>query len=316
MKLNKKIGRLGFGALHFNGNSAFFLKWLNLLNRNANTFIDCAPYYAANQCFQNLQKIIKKNQFLKLTLAVKCGLKSKLKNGNHVSLPSRYLVSDLENIIKTIKHPDFSRCSFIFQFHQLKFKPNKDFLIKLSMAIKDRQFEGVGVANCNLHDFYWCLKKFKAHGIPFRSFQIHANILEQKHARKLCKLLMKYNITPVFNRVLARGALAYNTLKEKPPLNSRIVKSNRIKKWISSEKKNRLKQFWKFCDKEEIGYVEFAIGYLLKRFVKSIILVASPKEKKSLKELKKAVNFRLNSRRGAFAEKLHLSTFPRYYFEK
>jgi aryl-alcohol dehydrogenase-like predicted oxidoreductase len=286
------------------------------LNRNANTFIDCAPYYAANQCFEILQRIIKKNQSLKLTLGVKCGLKSKLKNGNHVSLPSRYLVSDLKKIIKTIKHPDFSRCSFIFQFHQLEFKPNKDFLIELSMAIKDRQFEGVGVANCNLHDFYWCLKKFKEHGIPFRTFQIHANILEQKHARKLCKLLMKYSITPVFNRVLARGALAYNTLREEPPLNSRILRSNRIKKWITSEKKSRLEQFWKFCDKEEIGYVEFAIGYLLKRFVKSIILVPSPEEKKSLKGLKKAVNFRLNSRRRAFAGKLHLRTFPKYYFEK
>jgi aryl-alcohol dehydrogenase-like predicted oxidoreductase len=316
LKLNKKIGRLGFGALHLNENSAFFLRGLNLLNRNANTFIDCAPYYAASQCFQKLQEIIKKNKSLKLTLAVKSGLKSKLKNGNHVSLPSRYLVSDLENIKKTIKHPDFSMCSFIFQFHQLEFKPNRNFLIKLSMAIKDRQFEGVGVANCNLHDFYWCLKKFQEHGIPFKTFQIHANLIELKHARKLCKLLMKYNITPVFNRVLARGALAYNTLKETPPKKSRILKSNRIKKWLSIEKKRKLEQFWKFCDKEGIGYVEFAIGYLLKRFEKSIVLVASPMEKKSLKGLKEALNFRLNSRRNAFADKLHLRTFPRYYFEK
>ena len=186
MKPNKKLGRLGFGALHFNENSAVLLKGINVLNRNASTFIDCAPYYAANRCFQNLKKIIKKNNTLNLTLGVKCGLKSKIKNGNHISLPTKYYVSDLDNIKKTIKHPVFSGCSFIFQFHQLELKPDENFLIDLAKAIKDKQFDGVGVANCNLQDFYWCLKKFNEHGIPFRTFQIHANLLEQKHARKLC----------------------------------------------------------------------------------------------------------------------------------
>jgi len=316
LKYNNKFGRLGFGSLHLNKNSGAFLKKLKKLNRDATTFVDCAPYYAGNRCFKKLENILKRDQSLNLTLAIKIGLLSRKEKGNHVSLPTQYKVYDLTKIKNLINKPCFSRCSFLFQFHQLQYKPKTKFLIKLSESIHNNHFKGVGVANCNLRDFFWCLNKFKEHKIPFKTFQMHANIIEQKHIRQFYSLLVKHKITPVFNRALARGALAYNSIKDDPPINSRIMTSNRVKKWLTKQKKNKLKTFWDFCDRKKINYVEFSLGYLLKRFTKSIILIASPRKKGSENVLEKALKFRITNKKNSFAERLRLKSFPKYYFEK
>lgn len=255
------VSIVAIGGLHFGSlvNQNEVAKILDLGVKNGIDLIDTAPLYG-----NGFSEEIIGQYFAKIPnrprIATKVGLLATTNKVGQFSVTNDKLIKAniCNSVHKSLKKLKLDNIDILTLHAFDQTTPIEETVLVVNDLIKQGKINSLSCSNFNPDQLKKLIKCCRNTNTQIDSAQVHYNLIERRAEGRFIKLCEDFNLQLHVNRALARGALSSKYL-EGIPLSSRAFGSQRIRKWLTSEKLTIISNLNAICKKYDMTIVDASI---------------------------------------------------------